>query len=61
MVAARSAGYASISIQLSAHGARLVPLEQTGFIARGSRPVFGRWFADGPMPALHLSAADEDE
>jgi hypothetical protein len=61
--AARRQGHAAVSIELATSPERLQPWVDTGFSARGTRPLYGHWFGkDGSdMPALHLVSADEDE
>jgi hypothetical protein len=61
--AARKAGHAAVSIELATSPERLQPWLETGFSARGKRPVFGHWGAhdEETMPSLHLVSADEDE
>lgn len=63
--AARRDGHAAVSVELKSAPAHLSPWRACGFVARGSRPIFGRWTASGEPtdepPAIHLTAADEDE
>lgn len=61
--AARAGGHASVSVELS-RAAATAAWGEAGFVARESRPVFGR-ARDGDSAALKdrlwLSSADEDE
>src|SRR5690606_26171715 len=61
--AARAAGHASVSVELSG-AAATAAWRETGFVARESRPVFGR-ARNGGTAALKdriwLTSADEDE
>lgn len=61
--AARAAGHASVSVELSS-AAATAGWRETGFVARESRPVFGR-ARSGDSAALKdriwLTSADEDE
>lgn len=60
--AARRAGHAAVSVELSTSVDALAPWSALGFSQRGKRPVFGRWNAgDGAAPPMHLTAGDEDE
>ena len=62
LVAARAAGHASASVEISGNEAQLRGWKDCGFSARGSRPVFARWNrAMGEPPAWFLTSADEDE
>jgi hypothetical protein len=60
--AARAAGFASVSLQLAAPDALLAPWRAAGFVVRGQRTVFGRWYGAGAAPGVAwFTAADEDE
>lgn len=59
--AARRAGHATVSVELAADASRLHGWLDTGFSARGQRPVFGRWTGAVLPAALYLTSADEDE
>ncbi|WP_017462356.1 GNAT family N-acetyltransferase [Dyella ginsengisoli] len=57
-------GLAAVSMECMATAACHAAWQQAGFRERGRRPVIGRWqrgFAAGTPPALHLTAADEDQ
>jgi len=60
--AARAAGCRSVSMQLAAPPDSLAAWQNCGFVQRSARPIFGRWFGNGPQPDhYYLTAADEDE
>jgi hypothetical protein len=59
--AAQSDGFETVSVQWLAPAEHVAGFAACGFTQRGQRPAFGCWFGDGPMPALYLTAADEDE
>ncbi len=62
--AARSAGYAALSVEIAADAAHVSGWTQCGFVERGKRPVFGRWSVardTGTSVELFLTSADEDE
>lgn len=64
LAAARSAGHASVSVEISASEAHVQSWTRHGFVARSQRPVFGRWSAAadrGAAQELFLTSADEDE
>jgi GNAT superfamily N-acetyltransferase len=64
LAAAREAGHASVSVEIAASEAHVQAWARHGFVARGRRPVFGRWSAAqdaGAAPQLFLTSADEDE
>lgn len=62
LAAARAAGHASVSVEISGNEAQLRGWRDNGFSARGSRPVFARWNrAMAEPPAWFLTSADEDE
>ena len=62
LAAARAAGHASVSVEISGNEAQLRGWKDNGFHARGSRPVFARWnHAMVEPPAWFLTSADEDE
>jgi hypothetical protein len=58
---ARTAGHASVSVQLAGPPSVVGPWAGAGFVPRASRMLYGRWFGDGAAPPLALTAADEDE
>lgn len=58
---ARATGHASVSVQLAGPASITGPWAAAGFVPRGSRMLYGRWFGDGAAPPLALTAADEDE
>lgn len=63
LAAARTAGHASVSVEIAGNENQLRAWKDCGFSARGSRPVFARWnrsVADGPSDWF-LTSADEDE
>ncbi len=62
--AARREGHDAVSVECMASDACHASWHQAGFRERGRRAVIGRWqrgFAANPPPALHLTAADEDQ
>ena len=62
LAAARAAGHASVSVEISGNEAQLRGWKDNGFRARGSRPVFARWNRTmAEPPAWFLTSADEDE
>jgi len=62
LAAARAAGHASVSVEISGNEAQLRGWKDNGFRARGSRPVFARWNRTMAEPsAWFLTSADEDE
>ncbi|HRA36966.1 MAG TPA: GNAT family N-acetyltransferase [Pseudomonadota bacterium] len=62
LLAARRDGHVAVSVQLAGAAPALAGWLGAGFQARGSRPVYGRWFDRAmPAPGLQLTAADEDE
>ena len=62
LAATRTAGAASVSVEISGNEAQLRGWKDNGFHARGSRPVFARWnHAMVEPPAWFLTSADEDE
>lgn len=63
--AARGAGHASVSMEITGDAARLRSWKRCRFVERSRRPVFGRW-RPGGKPDLQtmdmfLTSADEDE
>lgn len=62
LAAARKAGHAAVSVEISGNEAQLRAWTDNGFQARGSRPVFARWsrILTEP-PTWFLTSADEDE
>ena len=64
IAAAREAGHASISVEISASESHVQSWVRHGFVPRSQRPVFGRWSAAQDAEAkqdLFLTSADEDE
>ncbi|HEU4669623.1 MAG TPA: hypothetical protein VFR91_02850 [Dyella sp.] len=62
--AARREGHDAVSVECMASDACHAAWHRAGFRERGRRAVIGRWqrgFAANPPPALHLTAADEDQ
>jgi hypothetical protein len=60
--AARRDGHVAVSVQLAGPAPALAGWPGAGFQARGTRPVYGRWFdRTMPAPGLQLTAVDEDE
>ena len=62
--AARRAGHASISIEIAARPSRIAPWTRRGFVARGTRPVFGLCGNEADAiraEDLHPPSADENE
>lgn len=64
LCAARSAGHSSVSVEMAAEEAYTQAWRSCGFVARGSRPVLGRWSSPDPTRStsgIFLTFADEDE
>lgn len=62
LAAARAAGHAAVSVEISGNEAQLHAWRGNGFQARGSRPVFARWDQSlAEPPDWLLTSADEDE
>ncbi|MEO7916285.1 MAG: GNAT family N-acetyltransferase, partial [Dokdonella sp.] len=64
LAAARSAGHASVSVEIAAMPSHVLEWQKNGFTERSRRPVFGRWNiaqAAGTSAELFLTSADEDE
>lgn len=62
LAASRSAGHASVSVEIAGTGEQLRAWKDSGFSARGNRPVFSRWNRAMPQPpSWFLTSADEDE
>ncbi|MDB4881386.1 MAG: hypothetical protein JWL95_152 [Gemmatimonadetes bacterium] len=63
--AADREGYASVSVEYAGAASRRRGWLKAGFVARTSRPVFGKWWrgadAAGGEDNLHLTSADQDE
>ena len=61
--AARSAGYAVVSVECTAKSPVLASWRRAGFSERGRRPIVGAWSPRlaGGAAAIHLTAGDEDE
>lgn len=60
--AARGAGYASVSVEITGTDTQLQGWHACGFVPRSKRPVFVRWSQpQDPAPVWFLTSADEDE
>ncbi|MEJ1095820.1 MULTISPECIES: hypothetical protein [unclassified Pseudoxanthomonas] len=63
LAAARTAGYASVSVEIAGTAPVIANWSACGFVARGRRPVFGRWSGEQQHEGaeMFLTSADEDE
>jgi hypothetical protein len=63
LAAARTAGYAAVSVEMAGTASVTTSWTACGFVARSRRPVFGRWSgAEQHEDAeIFLTSADEDE
>ena len=64
LCAARNAGYSAVSVEIAAAETHTRAWKNCSFVARGSRPVFGRWSNPDPTRStsgIFLTFADEDE
>ena len=63
--AARSEGHSAVSVEMAVPESHLAAWHSRAFVARGHRPVFGRWSSPATSNdanvELHLTSADEDE
>jgi len=63
IAAARTAGYAAVSVEIAGAASVTASWSACGFVARGRRPVFGRWSGTQQYEDadIFLTSADEDE